>query len=140
MDDMQSHKRNKSTSHTPIQPVHHSTCQSLPLSVQQALINNIVNQGGLKHFRLAIICNERPDLFGEPNTSRRRKVRNKVDRWKKLTNSKFDLLYENLNKRCDSNLLEENKSFKNDPTRGTNNAQTMSGYETPPLPIQLAAL
>lgn len=65
-------------------------------SVQRSLLQDIEEQGGLDVVDLASLCNAKPDVYGLPRSPLRRKVQNKVDRWKTKSSSEFDAIKRNL--------------------------------------------
>ena len=116
----------------PVRPLHRSTCQSIPIHLQRQLLNDILNSGGLFATSLRCICDSNPHLYGFPGTKERKRIQNKVYRWKLLSEEEFaDLIF----------WLNTTDFFVDDPEKPPNNRQSsqqastdpsMPGEKTPP--------
>lgn len=65
------------------------TRSGLPLHIQKALLSDIERLGGLQAVNLVSVCNQRPDIYGDPGTPRRRQVQNKVHLWRRLSELEY---------------------------------------------------
>lgn len=90
--------------------------RGLPVHIQKILLEDIEAAGGLGVCNLPRICNKRVDIYGNPNSKRRRAVRNKVARWKKLKERQYSRLLEQLG-------LPESSSNQFTPSRTTSTNQ-----------------
>jgi hypothetical protein len=79
--------------------------RSLPEHVLKTLAQDIEAAGGIggresrRPFNLPRICEKREDIYGAPDSSRRKAIQNKVDRWRKLTRAEYSTLLQSLNVR-----------------------------------------
>jgi hypothetical protein len=55
----------------------------LPIAVVKEFLKDILRAGGLEVVSCKEICDLKPDIYGEPNSSLRRKVQNKFHNWKR---------------------------------------------------------
>lgn len=53
--------------------------------VEEQLLRDIEAFGGIASVNLSHICNLKPETYGEPNSQARKKIQNKVNRWKALS-------------------------------------------------------
>lgn len=71
--------------------------RGLGISLSRQLIQDIDDSGGIKQFSLKSICDKKPEFYGSKGTSLRRKVQNKVAKWKALSEEKYqDVRFEYL--------------------------------------------
>ena len=57
--------------------------------IQEQLILDIYQDGGLHRANIAGICNKNPEMYGPARSVQRRRIQNKVDRWKKWPEMRF---------------------------------------------------
>jgi len=67
----------------------------LPIPIQKQLLQDILLNGGLKFCKVSKLCDQKPDIYGEPGSSRRRQIQNKATKWRALDTIEFSKL-------CDS--------------------------------------
>lgn len=105
--------------------------RGLPLHIQKQLLCDIKSAGGISAcIDFVHLYNRRPEIYGAPSTVQRRKVRNKIQRWKGLTGKQFHQLHEKL---FDSRITPPSPimSFTT-PTRKTKSIPDESGlFSTP---------
>ena len=83
-------------------PTQHQQGPGLPRHLQNQLLSDIEDHGGLTVASLRDIVNEKPDTYGPVNSVLRRQVQNIVKEWKKLLETKYLLLLNSLNVRAAS--------------------------------------
>lgn len=64
--------------------------QGLPKEIQRELYKDIEEAGGRNSISLNRLCDRRPDIYGQPGTSRRKQVSNKVQWSKRLSNQDYN--------------------------------------------------
>lgn len=58
------------------------TSRGISNFVEEQILRDIEAFGGLASVNLSHICNLKPDTYGQPNSQERKKIQNKVNRWK----------------------------------------------------------
>ena len=93
----------------------------LPIQTQRRLLEDIECAGGLFDLDLCEFCEGREKDYGWPGSPLRRRVQNKVDRWKKKTSVEFEKVRKKLlnNKKAVSPVEEtvETRDIVAPPTR-----------------------
>lgn len=98
----------------------------LSVSVQKQLWTDIERQGGFSNLNLASLCDNKEDVYGRPGSSLRRKVQNKVDRWKTKKAAEFENIKRNLGFTQDNSFVLSNDDNNNDAKQRTNKTQQQS--------------
>ena len=70
----------------------HSTPTDLTQTIKQQLALDIQQRGGIDFFCLQTLCNDKQDIYGLPRSKQRKKIQNKVGRWKKLLRHEYNAL------------------------------------------------
>jgi len=64
----------------------------IPEAVKQTLFLDIQARGGIDNFSLKKLCDDKPDIYGTAKSVFRRKIQNKVDRWKTTEREEYNKL------------------------------------------------
>jgi hypothetical protein len=60
-------------------------------SLQRTLVADIVSEGGPQRVDVRTICNLRPHIYGKPASVQRRKVQNRIHKYKQWSEAKWNL-------------------------------------------------
>ena len=119
---------------------HQSTYNSLPLKLQKQLIIDIVKTGDHGTAPLRLIRNNRPHLYGSPDSKQQKRIQNKLHWWKKYDDPEFANLFAWLIA-LPCNILEEQSSPNTAslPQKQPTTKSTMSNFESHP-PYSISGL
>jgi hypothetical protein len=70
--------------------------QGPPLYVQKAFLEDIEAFGGIHSGALAKVCDNKPALYGQRNSTERRQIQNKVFKWQRLSQDQLSQVKETL--------------------------------------------
>lgn len=69
---------------------------SFEFNLEAQLLQDIENSGGIHSISLRRICDLKPFLYGEKNSKERKRIQNKVNRWKQFKSKEYKQLLCNL--------------------------------------------
>lgn len=101
------------------------------------LLQDIEFYGGIDSACLAHVCDRKPYLYGEAGSSRRKKIQNKVNYWKRFDCQQYRKLLQRI-KQDECGSAPTPSSTRTTPAEGETNSTTphQTNCTSPPFPLQ----